>query len=380
MTTPPPNRRTIYLVGTTGHPNYGDEHIAACWLRHLAEREPDAEVWLDCPNPGPSEVLLGDLHPRVRFTDTLWRLCWHAGSQEPWQVASFTREAIRDPGRAPRWVAGIVVAARADVVHVVGGGYINGIWPHHIGLLAAAVAIREHSGARLAMTGQGLIPLPTEARPLLRTLSTRFDVVDVRDTPSQDMLANVPGITATGDDLFFGIAPHLYRQDESLDLPEVMVCVQSDLLSMSVPSLAGFVLETLRRWKVPSERIGFVEGMPLVDREVFALLEHELPGARFYPFSDIMEAGMPVDSGQRWLSTRFHTHLVAAAAGAAGTALAVDADYYTNKHGSLLESGSGWSLNTNLSVSSAAEPAGGFDPATLDSLRSAKAELAARIY
>ncbi|GAB3544301.1 polysaccharide pyruvyl transferase WcaK-like protein [Actinopolyspora lacussalsi] len=377
MTAPSPERETVYLVGTTGHPNYGDEHIAACWLRHLAHQAPDSEVWLDCPNPGPSEVLLGRLHPNVRFTDTLWRLCWHADSREPWEVASFVRQAIHDPGRAPRWVAGVVAAIRTDVVHVIGGGYINGIWPHHIGLLAAAVAIGERSGARLAMTGQGLTPLPGEARQLLSALARRFDVVDVRDTPSLDALANVPEVTATGDDLFFGITPHMYRQD---DCPEVMVCVQSDLLSMSRAALAGFVLETLRRWKTPSERIGFVEGMPLVDREIYTLLRHELPDARFYPFSDIMNSGLPATAEQRWLSTRFHTHLVAAATGAAGTAVAIDADYYTSKHGSLIASGSGWSLNTDLSTSVATEPTGGFDLGTLDSLRSAKAELAAKIY
>ena len=74
---PPP---TLYLVATTGHPNYGDELIAATWLKYLARVTPDSEVWLDCPNPGPSEVLLGHLHPKVRFTDTFWRLCCRLSS------------------------------------------------------------------------------------------------------------------------------------------------------------------------------------------------------------------------------------------------------------------------------------------------------------
>ena len=44
--------RRIYLVGSTGFPNYGDELVASQWLRYLAEHEPDAEVWLDSPAPG----------------------------------------------------------------------------------------------------------------------------------------------------------------------------------------------------------------------------------------------------------------------------------------------------------------------------------------
>ncbi|WP_017973695.1 polysaccharide pyruvyl transferase family protein [Actinopolyspora halophila] len=375
MNNPSPEHSTFYLVGTTGNPNYGDELIAATWLKYLAHHAPEATVWLDCPNPGPSEVLLGELHPNVRFTDTFWRLCWQASSGEPWQVASFVRQAIDNPGMAPRWVAGIRVAARADVFHIIGGGYINGIWPHHIGLLAAAVASSEHSGGRLAMTGQGLTPVAADARPLVRELARHFDVVDVRDEPSSEVLADVAGVTSTGDDLFFDTGSGLYRDDQ---VPEVMVCIQSDLLTLSAPALAGHVLDTLRQWGVPSEQVGFVEGIPRVDREIFALVEHELPGARFYPFSEIMDNGLPATAGQRWLSTRFHMHLMAAAAGASGTAIVIDTNYYTNKHRSLIERGSGWSLNTDLSMSQ--PPTGGFDPGTLRKLHASKVSLARRIY
>ena len=90
-------RPLYYLVGTSGHPNYGDELIAATWLRYLARIAPDCEVWLDCPNPGPAEVLLGDLHPHVRFVDTLWRLCWAAPSNEPWEVNGFVQRAVHEP-------------------------------------------------------------------------------------------------------------------------------------------------------------------------------------------------------------------------------------------------------------------------------------------
>ncbi|GAA2820881.1 polysaccharide pyruvyl transferase family protein [Saccharopolyspora taberi] len=367
---------TVYLVATTGHPNYGDELIAATWLKHLARTAPDSEIWVDCPNPGPSAVLLGHLHPRVRFTDTFWRLCWEAPSDDPWEVAAFVRSAVDDPGLAPRWVAGIELAARADLVHVIGGGFINGIWPHHVGLLAAAVAATRRSGGRAAMTGQGLWPVAEEARPLLRELAARFDVVDVRDEPSADLLGSLDGITATGDDLFFGLDPSLHREDEHR---EVMVCLQSDLLDVSVPGLAGFLLDTLREWGVRPEQVGFVEGIPRIDREVFALVEHELAGARFYPFSEIIDAGLPAAPGQRWLSSRFHVHLVAAAAGADGVAVSVNSGYYTNKHRSLIDLGSGWSLSEGLAVP-AIPSGGGFPPEALRKTRQDKEKLAGSIY
>lgn len=371
----PARRPLVYLVATSGYPNYGDELITATWLRLLARVAPDCEVWVDCPAPGPSEVLLSALHPRVHFTDTLWRLCWESPDDSPWQVSSFVRHAIADPGRAPRWVAGIELAARADIVHVVGGGYINAIWPRHIGLLAGAVAAVRRSGGRAVMTGQGLWPVAPEARPLVRNLAAQFSVVDVRDEPSASLFDGMH-TQCTGDDLFFGIQPGLFRSD---DLREVVVCVQSDLLDVTVPALAGFLLDTLRSWQVRPADVGIVEGIPRADREVYALIEHDLAGARFYPFSEIMDRGLPAVRGQRWLSSRFHMHMMAAAAGADGVAVSVNSAYYTNKHRSLIQCGSGWSLNEGLTPPDVPS-GGGFAPSTLAMLHDRKAELAASIY
>ncbi|WP_114452471.1 polysaccharide pyruvyl transferase family protein [Halopolyspora algeriensis] len=368
----------VYLVATTGHPNYGDELIAATWLKHLARIAPDSEVWLDCPNPGPSEVLLGHLHPNLRVTDTFWRLCWESPSDEPWETASFVQHAINNPGMAPRWVAGIEMAARADLVHLIGGGFVNGIWPRHIGLLAAAAAAVRRSGGRAVMTGQGLCPMSDETQPLLRSLAAHFEIVDVRDEPSGSLLHSSRQVEYTGDDLFFGIEPGLFRTD---DLRKVMVCLQSDLLDMSKPALAGFLLDTLHSWDTPPEQVGFVEGIPWVDRAVFTLVEHHLPGARFYPFSEIIDNGLPAAAGQLWLSTRFHMHLMAAAAGAQGVAVSINSGYYTNKHRSLLERGSGWELSEGLRIPTPAPPDnGGFSPSALQDLQEGKIALARRIY
>ncbi len=137
---------TIYLVGTSGFPNYGDELITATWLRYLATVAPEADVWVDCASPGPATVLLGDLHPRVKFVDTLWRLCWEAPSDEPWEVAAWVQHAVEFPGHAPRWVQAIELLHRADIVHIIGGGYVNAIWPRHVGLVAGAAAAARRSG------------------------------------------------------------------------------------------------------------------------------------------------------------------------------------------------------------------------------------------
>lgn len=379
------SRPCYYLVGAAGFPNYGDEFIAAAWLRHLAVVAPEADVWLDCQAPGPAQLLLDGLHPRLRIVDTLWRLCWQANSEDPWQAAAWVQHAIHDPGLAPRWVAGIELVARADVVHLIGGGYLAGLWPRHVGLLAGAVAAVRRSGGRAVLTGQGLYPVEDSVAPLLRALVERCDVVDLRDEPSAQVLFG-PGQAAahtSHDDAFLALGDGAASIiDHGAPAPDYMLCLQPDAGQVSRSALAARVLETLRAWHVRPDQLGIVEGIPGLDREIYALIEHEIPGARFYPFSAIWAQGLPLAAHQRWISTRFHHHLLAAAAGAGGLAVSVHADYYATKHQSLINLGSGWTLADASDTTEIPPPPtpGGFSAETLRRCADRKAELARSIY
>ncbi|MFI0450825.1 hypothetical protein [Actinomadura sp. 6N118] len=212
----------------------------------------------------------------------------------------------------------------------------------------------------------------------MRGLASGFELIDVRDEPSAELVGDATAVSRTGDDMLFGIGPHLYRRPEE-PLREVMLCLQSDLLDMPRGALAAFVLDTLRSWGVTGDRVGIVEGIPGADRAVFDLIEPELPDVRFYPFAGVWRHGLPAGPGQTWISTRFHLHMMAAAAGASGVAVSINADYYATKHRSLIERGSGWALTDGLTVPE--RPAGGgFDLAALRSYAEAKASVAAKIY
>ncbi|GAA5104929.1 polysaccharide pyruvyl transferase family protein [Haloechinothrix salitolerans] len=379
-----PRDRIYYLITPAGFPNYGDELIADGWLRYLAEVAPDAEVWVDTHSPGPAQLLHGATHPRVRFVDTLWRLCGDAtrelDSDDPWEVAAWVQRAVADPGIAPARQHGIAQLHRADVFHVLGGGYVNGIWPHHFGLLGGVAAVARTTNARTAMTGQGLVPVPEDATPLLRALTGRFDVVDVRDAESADVLGIEPGL----DDAFLAIAqrPAVAPEDvwPGQAPPEVMVCVQSDRNDTGPGALAGAVLSLLRVWRVRPETVCFLEGIPRVDNRIVGLIEQELPGARFYSFAELWDNGLPVMPSQTWVSTRFHLHLVAAAAGASGIAVPISENYYTTKHRSLLDLGSNWTLLSDFGELPARPGRGGFDTETLDGYRKRKRQLAESVY
>src|SRR5680860_1195645 len=158
--------RRLYLVAAAGYPNYGDELVTAQWLRYLAQREPDAEIWVDSHNPGGAELLLGHLHPHVRFVDTLWTVGWAAPSDDPEEIADFTAQAIRQPGFGePRRAAGIELLRTVDSFHVIGGSYVTSLWPRHLAVLAAGATLAEELGTRSAATGMGL--MPAAGKPVL---------------------------------------------------------------------------------------------------------------------------------------------------------------------------------------------------------------------
>lgn len=367
--------RRIYLVGSSGYPHYGDELIAAHWLRYLARTEPDAEVWLDCPNPGGAELILGHLHPNVRFTETVFRLCWGAQSEDPEDAASFAAQGARQPGfGVPHRAMGVDVLHSVDVFHVIGGGYINSIWPKHVGALAVGGVLAEEFGVRTAATGLGLMPAAASGE-LLDKVTAAYAVMDVRDEESRALLSN-PNARETGDDAFLDVSDAVFDQRDS---PSTMMCFQSDLVDAGVEALATSAIETAKAWGLRGDRVGYVEAIPGQDRTVFEMIEPELPGIRFYPFTEIWREGLPARRGQRWLTTRFHLHLMAAAAGAWGVVFPVKAGYYDIKHQSLISRGSRWALGTPGEVAPETHGEKGFGPA-LDGLVEPKQALAREIY
>lgn len=336
-------RRTIYLVAHSGNPNFGDEVTLRTWLRHLARTQPDADVWVDTPFPGPTATLLHTEHPRLRTTDTLFRLCADAPSDVPSEVADFVELALKEPGEAPRWIAGIEVVKSADVVHLVGGSFVNARWRRNLGIVAALGWLGRQTPARTAATGQALMPSGAAEAEVWMRHGGAIDVLTVRDEPSLELVRGcAPHARLEAPDLFLhGLGPLV--APDAAQAPDTMVCVGGDVYEGDFSRVVERVRETLAPWKGPWRTVGFVECMPRVDRAVFDALQAEFPDSVFYPLSQVLRTGMPARAGQRWVSSRFHAHAIAAAAGASGVALVLDDDYYGVSHRAAAAT-SGWTV------------------------------------
>ncbi|MFT4088701.1 MAG: polysaccharide pyruvyl transferase family protein [Gordonia sp. (in: high G+C Gram-positive bacteria)] len=384
----------VYLVCPAGFPNYGDELIAEAWLRHLARHRPLATVVVDCGRPGQASLLLRHANRRAVFVNTLWELTLHAeenpdrdyiDAERPWE---WVAEAASRFGVAPREGHGVELLLRAKTIHLLGGGYINSVWPHHVSLVAAVAEVSRRTGARAVASGLGLTPRVTGAAwERLIDDAAQFEVFDVRDQPSFDALSGVASRSFSGDDAW--ISPRLRPGADSAPrgAREVVLCAQQDLAedfagpsSTGVEALVEFLRATLDAWEAPGTAVTVVECIPGLDLAVADGLGDRLAGARRIGFFDVWRNGLPSGAGHTWLSTRFHPHLLAAAAGDSGVAIVPKPDYYGAKHASLIEAGSQWTVAEDGRTIPERPTAGGFPPERSAEAVAAKRELARHIY
>lgn len=359
----------LYLVSPAGNPNFGDEFIAAAWLRYLAESRPESDVWLDCPQPGLAQVLFEGLHPRLRVTNTLWRLMNDNAHLPAEELTETIRARITDLG-SPSYDLGLLKLRNAESLHLLGGGYLNGNWEQHTALVHALRAVRELTSASLFATGQGLMPAISSSAGG-RTLFEGFSHVSARDTAS----ASACGVELGIDDAFLAVNSGI---DEHAQ-PGLYISLQSDTIDDHAFDKAVHFARNRVLAAGPEVNVFYVEAIPGADRVAFDRMSDLIPEERFLPFVKIWADGLPVSSSQEWITSRFHFHLLASAAGARGTALMMKEGYYDVKHESLKALGSGWQVRSPSDEGQAAPQAGALHGRAPELLRQKRSE-AASLY
>lgn len=343
------NRGPIYLIGSSGNPNFGDEFITASWLRFLAVERPEAEIWLDCPHPGTAQTLFAGLHPRLHITDTLWR-CAFENRELKGPALKARMESLVENLGSPAYDLGLLKLRQMGSLHLIGGGYINGMWANHSALVYAVRAVRRLTGADLFATGLGLMPAVGDEL-VNQDLFADFNHATARDHAS----AQAYGIAQAPDDAFLGVKDELERNPRD----GVFVCIQSDTAEPAlVDSAVSAARELLQPMADAGRTLHYVEAVPGADRVAYEQLADIIPEENFLPFTELWRSGLPLSRRQTWITTRFHFHLLAAAAGADGVALPVNPGYYDVKHQSLLDLGSGWATTASDSPANRASGAG----------------------
>ncbi|CAH0129206.1 hypothetical protein SRABI76_00254 [Microbacterium oxydans] len=363
----------IYLISAAGQPNFGDEFITRSWLDWLGANHPRREVWLDCMEPGRAAHLFRDTHPRLRTTNTLWQTA-HAGAPDDIVAAAQRMEKLVTGLGSPKADLGLRDLRRMHSLHLLGGGYMNTLWPKNLGILAAMVAVKQHFGVPIHATGQGLLPYDERSLEVVSEQLRHFDSVEARDAPSAEAF----GVHAGTDDAFLAFANRRRIYAPRDRLPQRMILVQGDMFAEEQSDDLQQLVSTFVGAADSPAGVGFAEAIPPEDARFAA--PHVDGGAQMFPFMRMWEEGFPATSGQEWLTSRFHFHLLAAAAGARGTIVNAQAGYYDVKHDLLRELGTGWTTQERLDGTVSAPTSTASFPDIARQLGGEKARLAHQLY
>lgn len=334
--------KRVYLVSCSGRPNYGDELITATWLSFLYKNYPQYEVWLDTPEPGNVQSLFMRYHPNFKAINTLWKICWRSVNNIN-EINDKTTNLIKNYG-SPDIDLNIDILRSADIVHVLGGGYINANWKENYAILFACQALKQVTHAKTFATGISIYPHEDFlAAETFNNAVNSFDYFSVRDSATTNRFT----VENTQDDVFLGCNLNVVRKHEDPDLPDILCCIQNELSEGDVfHKLVDQVADYLQQQHQCGKKIGYLEAIPGADNTAFRELQNIIPDIVFYPFSHVWYQGIPVQGDGEIISTRFHHHLVGACLGIKGTALNIDHEYYKNKHESLGLLGTGWNIQS----------------------------------
>lgn len=364
----------FYLVSAGGQPNFGDELITRAWLEYLARRRPDVEVWLDCPEPGRAAHLFARFHPRLKTTNTLWQLAQLPAA--PGAAGAHVIDLAVARLGSPKFDAGLLALRSMQSIHVLGGGYITSMWPRHLGVLIGAVAVSREFGVPLFVTGQGWLPMEADDVEWVRAHRRHIAIAEARDRRTAETFDLEAGL----DDAYLTFSGvDGLKHDETA--PDVMLLVQGDLAEHVGKEEAFHILSHFMDRHARDARVGVVEAIPPEDSWLLEGVRQLRPDVEFYSFGRIWDEGFPARPGQKWLTSRFHAHLVAAAHGATGVALSLVPGYYDFKHELLLENGTGWTFARSVDELEAQEPGSDSEfPARAVEYARRKRELADRLY
>lgn len=330
----------IYLVCHSGFLNFGDELIASTWINFLTKKYPGEKIYVDTCMPGVAS-LLHSSSGNLIFTDTVWRLASSCLGRDIDFIlsAGFLRDA------EPSVEFGIEQLKRADIVHLVGGGYVTDYHYPNYAILRLLSILKKETNFKLFATGLGIEPLSRENRTILRAIFQDFDAIDFRDKESYEAInsgSTNPNITMSVDDAFLGA----FESSEGSLLEErggklVIIAQQDEVRDLVLPFLLNLIQSC------PFASNGVI--MPVLDKGADLALAKQVRGlsgasVEIVDHIDLFRRGLPIGCADFVFTTRFHGHLMASVSGAHGICASVRLPYYDIKHRSLVDLGSGFDL------------------------------------
>jgi len=341
----------IYMIGGSGGPNFGDDLILSLWVRFYRENGYHGPIVVDCLGGQSSEKLHGKLEG-VFFTSFIKDLAKGREGDFSYYIEK-GRKFFLDSARDILLRLGFDESfAKVKLVHLYGGGYINGVWPNSGSLLGAVSQMRSQFGTPCVATGLGISPLgnlSSGEKTALSSAISSFDVFELRDSISYN---EIVGFSGFSNRIIYGL-------DDTFLYPA------SDLSGKKKGSalhISGFT-KSFSEWS--SQQLGdfFSTCGSQFENVYFWVcnksdvlagdkIKQAYPALKKLTNNKLINTGMPVSSGDVMITARFHPHLLGARLGCQGYYLA-SSPFYKLKHKSVIDLGSPYLQTQSIAMDGA---------------------------
>lgn len=327
-----------------GNRNFGDDYILSEWIKYSEAAQTGKKLFISTDSTWMQSQHIDD---NVVF-NTVFPATIYPFVQD-WKKANLGQkmsisDCIRTGWKAADHFVGQLewrrTLQRISAFHLIGGGYLNKLFPQAHGAAAFMQRMSQHLGVPFYATGLGLLPTE-DGNAELEELFAGFTFIECRDINSYEFLRqHYPSAKAIlgADDTFLTPVRTVTQPNRK---PVIFINVQSDLSAHSHESLA-------KRMKDFCEEAGhnyniqYIHFFQNSDAVFYNRVHNDLRITQSYDKDQLYDAGLPFQKGDICISSRFHMHVLASRAGARGAYIVGHTGYYDIKHASMVNIGSNW--------------------------------------
>lgn len=345
-----------YLISAAGYPNLGDEWIAHIRLSQLLSNPNVQFVYIDCQN---ADVFLNLFphyrnDPRVAVISAAWQWCKDIQGVGLWNgLSELDRSlslSIPDTPAAYVWRSIFDVEQYVPThVEILGGGFVNDLWPWHGTLLRLAQYLKVRYGSMLSWRNGSVYPIGDTLLFDLGSILPSFDAISVRDQASLDRLSIVNDrvslvLDAVAEDLLSGnsiLKRVRTSEDDKGQKPYCYVNLPRDVKEPHVfANQFAKMVKELRAIERTHD-IVYLLANPVADGVALSRIKTLFPNTQICSLHEIINSsclrGWPrLHDDSLCLTGRFHVRMYMASLGVNGKYLC-NGDYYDNKHQSINE-------------------------------------------
>lgn len=198
----------VILLGAIGNPNTGDEAVLQTTLQLLnRNRDIINKVYIFSKNTSYTAFFSDTLELNIIPVSFLHQITLECNFDTQKMKSRFDKilagdiDGYSDENYLDKAI--ISIFKDANVLHVIGGGYINSIWPDMLLEVGFAVKMAQKYTVKYLFTGISAYPLESKDRVFFYDMCENATLVDFRDKSCFDLVRSKENCQITIDDAMF---------------------------------------------------------------------------------------------------------------------------------------------------------------------------------